>query len=84
MNTRLGSALGNLKRGGGRLDALVTALISVRVECGNEFGPLLWGAARKVCGSQDEFSVGAQYFTCAMSNTLGRPMALSPLGVTFA
>lgn len=84
MSTRLGSALGNLKRGGGRLDAFVTALVIVRVERGNEFGPLVGRAVRKMCGSQDEFLIGGQYLICAMSNTFGRPMALSPLGVTFA
>lgn len=61
MRTRLGSALGNRKRGGGRLDAFVTALVSMRVERGNEFGPLGGRAARKMCGSQDEIAIDAQY-----------------------
>lgn len=84
MRARLGSTLGNRKRGEGRLDAFVTALVRVSMECRNEFGPLSGRTTRETRGGHDQCAIGAQYFTCAISSTFGVPIAPLPLGVTCA
>ena len=88
-DTRLGPALGDLKRVGVCLDDVISLLVSVGGESCDELDPFMGGAVRQMGSGEDQPAVGAHSLTPSfpgglMSTIDGALSAFAPDGVALA